>query len=131
MKKTIITILGAIIIALGGGYSALQLGGVGIGSEYSYTQLSSTNASGTVLVLGHSGNSTLGSVTITEPATAGYFNVFNATSTTHSTSTAGLVAEFDSSNDVVGTYTFDSAVTSGIFFEVSDAFNGEYTVTWR
>lgn len=111
--------------------SSLSLGSVVTGSEYNSNRFSSADAQATTTVLAKTGQGTLGSVVITVPATAGYLDLFNATSTTHSTSTAEALASFDSGSDVAGTYTFDSAFTSGLFVEVSQAFNGEYTITWR
>lgn len=132
MKKKIITILTAIIIALGGGYSAVQLGSVVTGSDYESIHITSANASSTAANFAKRGYGSLGSVVITKPATAGFINIYNATTTTaYATSTAELLTAFDSSNDVAGTYTFDLEFSEGLQIDVPAGFNGEYTITYR
>ena len=102
-----------------GGY----LAGVTVGNEYNSTTLVPSSSVGGVIA---GRQSTLGGVTITGSAGGG-LTLYNATTTnvnlrTGQTATSSLeiLAAFED-NQAVGTYVFDSVVTTGIIYEVVGA----------
>lgn len=112
-------------------------------NSYYSTTTNSTGASATLSANLCKDNCQFGSLVITQPASAGYVRVWNATSTATSTyswdqasTTASItwgkaVAKFDSASDVTGTYVFDTLMSSGIVVETSTGFNGEYVITYK
>jgi hypothetical protein len=95
-------------------------------SEYNYKNITSSNASATVPVKVKAGFGTLGSVVV-NTTHATIVRVYDSAS---ATTTGTLIASFPASA-VVGTYTFDVAVQSGIVLDVPAGFAGNYTVTYR
>jgi hypothetical protein len=102
-----------------------QNAGASVGMEYSYKNITSTNASSTASVSIKSGFGTLGSV-IVASSSAAVIRVYDGTAT----STGTLIASFPASA-TVGTYTFDVAVAKGVVLDVPSNHNGNYTVTFR
>lgn len=140
MMKYLKIIFGAFVVMLlygilnsvsDGGLNRV-IGSVVVGNEYYSQHLTSANASSTSATFGKTGNATLGSVVITVPASAGTFNIYNATNTdAFATSSGTLITSFSSASDVAGTYVFDTNVDQGIMFDITADFDGEYTVTYR
>lgn len=99
---------------------------VGSGYEtYSFTNITSTNASATSPVLIRGGAGTLGSV-IVASSSGSFLRVYDGTATTSGT----LIATFKAS---VGEQAFplDVSVTKGIVLDVPATFNGSYTITYK
>lgn len=129
LTKTIIGILSAVIVLLGG-YTATQVGSVTVGNEYKYAQYSGAIATSTLI---RTGTAVLGSVIITEDsATAVTF--WDATST--EAVTAGVYATKVAVMQAAlteGTYTFDLQLDRGLVMVSTDGytFAGDWTVTYR
>lgn len=121
MKKLVIAILSAIIVFLGG----TSLGSVARSSEYSASYSPNLAVGQNVIVSNTS--ATLGQITVGSTS-AGTIKIWNATSTTDSSSTT--VAQLKASV-VEGTYTFDALLTRGLIVELGSGFNGAYTITYR
>jgi hypothetical protein len=106
-----------------------RMGGVNIGNEYAYTQLTGSVATTSEIL---DGRGMLGSVIITEDP-AGTVVLYDATSTTAYSKTNGTrIADLEAAI-TEGVYTFDVYVQNGIIFETSDGenFAGDLTITYR
>ena len=111
--------------------------------SYNSTTTSSTWASATVSKVICTGNCQIGSIIVSNPGTAGYVRVWNATSTATSTYattdtststsvTVGMpIAKVSGASDAFGTVVFDVAVNKGIVVETSIGFDGEYQITYK
>ena len=133
MKKTIIAILSAVIVLLGG-YTALNFGSVTTGQEYQATTTAYYGMITSQQI--KKGFGSLGSVTIT---TAGNlkFALYDATSTVvahrpsyNKTTSSILLAEIPASL-AVGTYTFDVEFIDGLYFDVVSGTSGTSTISYR
>jgi hypothetical protein len=102
-----------------------SVGSVVDAGTYHWTSVNSTDASSTNPKLVRTGYGTLGSIVIASTS-AMIVRVYDGTATT----TGTLLATFPS-NSVVGTYTFDVAVKTGIVLDVPASFNGSWVVTTR
>lgn len=145
-NKIIIGLVGSLIVIaswLMGFAKQTPLGSIEASSTYNSTTTSATSlgSAGWVAMLGQG---QLGSVVVTQVGTAGYIQLWDATSTATSTyqstdiasSTAYLtigrpILKVDSANDVGGTLTYDLQVFKGLVVEVAEDFNGQYVVTYR
>jgi len=102
-----------------------NLGAISGQDGYMFKAVSSANASATVPVKVRGGSGVLGSVIVgTTHATA--ISIYDGTAT----STGTLIASFPASA-VVGTYTFDAVVTTGIVLDVPAGYAGVMTVTYK
>lgn len=124
MKKIIIALLSAIIVALGG-YQVGNLGGSGVG-EYFATSTTAMTAGNHVTIVSNQG-AKLGTIVVAS-STSGTLRVRNATSTTDSASTT--VALFGAS-PTSGTYDFNIYLDRGLIVELSSGFVGAYTINFR
>ena len=143
-NKFILWLIGIALVFVGwliGFVPQSPLGGVTPGQAYIATTTSSTSGSGTYsypLCVGHA---TLGSLTVVQPATTGYVELWHATSTATSTyastniattNTFGIsIAKVLSASDVVGTLNFDKELIKGLVIETASDFNGQYVVSCR
>lgn len=110
-----------------------SFGGVNIANEYHATTTIKNSTNVDTLI--STGSGTLGSVIITTAGNTS-FDLFDATTTdvtkratTQSTSTI-MIASFPASA-TVGTYTFDTVFTKGLFFDVTAGTLGTTTITFR
>lgn len=131
MKLSTVAISTAALLALFAGltYFSSQpaVGSVIMGGEYDATVLDSSGTSTVRTLFG-----SVGSVVITESATAGAqpIRIFDTSSTTVATST--LTAKLEIYGDATeGTYTFDVAFGSGILVDVPTDFDGSAVLTTR
>ena len=116
---------------------------IGTFDSYNSTTTRAANASGTYSSNVCKDNCQFGSIVVTQPGTAGYVQVWNATSTATSTyqndqasTTAAItwgkpVAKITGASDVAGDYVFDVMMTNGIVIETSTGFDGEYVITYK
>lgn len=125
LKEKIIAVLAAIIIALGGGYTATNLGSVQDGHAYNST--TTPTISGALLMV-KEGQGTLGSVVI-GVTSATTFELRDATSTTDVASTTLL--QVAASPAIGSTMTLDTAFTRGLSIVFPASFTGRYTITYR
>lgn len=131
LKQTIITILIAIITALGGGYTAMNLGSTQDGQAYTSVTTATGLSYKDLLKLG---GGTLGSVVITG-AGAGTFELYDATTTNSTlrtiTATSSLkkIMSFPASA-AAGTYTCDCAFSQGLIAAFVGV-QGTTTITFR
>jgi hypothetical protein len=106
--------------------NTISFGSVSQDGVYNYKNITSANASATVPVKVKAGFGTLGSIVV-NTTHATIIRVYDSAS---ATSTGNLIASFPASA-VVGTYTFDVAVSNGIVVDVPVGFAGNWTVTSR
>jgi hypothetical protein len=111
--------------------------------SYNSTTTRAANASGTFSSNVCKDNCQFGSIIVTQAGTAGYVQVWNATSTATSTyqdvqasTTASItwgkpIAKIAGATDAAGTYVFDTIMTNGIVIETSTGFDGEYVITFK
>lgn len=116
---------------------------IGTYDSYFSTTTSSKGASATLSSVVCKDNCQFGSLIVSQPATAGYVRIWNATSTATSTyqndqasSTLPItwgkpVAQVLGSSDVAGDMTFDVIMPLGIVVETSVGFDGEYVITYK
>ena len=90
----------------------VSVGSVVDSGTYSFKNITSTNASATVPVTIRTGRGTLGSIVV-NTTHATIIRVYEGVAT----STGTLIASFPASA-VVGTYTFDVAVSNGIVLDI-------------
>lgn len=109
------------------------------------TTTSSSDASATESYVACLGQCQLASIVVTQPGTAGYVRIHDATTTATSTqiesspfasSTYAVavgrpIAQITGASDVAGTYQFDMKTYYGIVIETSVGFDGQYQVTWK
>lgn len=124
------------------------LGSVSIVDVYKSTTTVSTSGSATVSYAACRGQCVVGSIIVTQPATAGYIRLWDATSTATSTysglrddtsmasgtpyTTLGRpIAQVLGTSDVAGTLTFDAATIQGLVIETASGFDGEYVITFK
>jgi hypothetical protein len=120
------------------------LASVPMSNEYQATTSRSTSAAGLTGWSAVNGPAVVGSIVVNIPASAGYVQLWDATSTATSTYYSTDVAsssptktigapliKIDSGSDVAGTYTYDINVRTGLVVETASGFNGEYTITYR
>jgi hypothetical protein len=111
--------------------------------SYLSTTSSSVLASGSVSKVLCTGNCQFGSIVVSQPGTAGYVRVWNATSTatstyattdtaTSSSVTVGVaISKVSGASDAFGTLVYDVAMNKGIVVETSTGFDGEYQITYK
>ncbi len=116
---------------------------------YKATTTDSTTGDGAVSSAICKGNCIVGSIVVTQLGTAGYVQLWDATSTATSTYSTSLrtdlamasgtpyttmgrpIAKITGASDVGGTYQFDSTTILGLVIETSDDFDGQYIVTYK
>lgn len=116
---------------------------IGTYESYNATTTRAADASATLSSVICKDNCQLGSIVVTQAATAGYVRIWNATSTatstyqsddmaTSSAFTLGRrVAQVAGATDAAGTLVFDVIMTKGIVVETSSGFDGEYVITFK
>jgi hypothetical protein len=124
------------------------LGSVSIVDVYKSTTTRATSGEAASSFMACKGQCVVGSIVVVQPATAGYVQLWDATSTATSTysglrddtsmasgtpyTTLGRpITSVLGSSDVVGTLTFDLGTIQGLVVETSDDFNGEYVLTYK
>lgn len=145
MNKTYI-IFAVVVVVLAGALvftQAPRVGGVASAETYYATTTTSADASAATSWLACKGSCVLGSVTVTQPGTAGWVRLWNATSTATSSYTSDVasstrditigaqVGQILGTSDVAGTYMFDARLERGLVIETSTGFDGQYVVTWK
>jgi hypothetical protein len=128
--KEITILLGSVALIFVIGLMTAKVNFPSVGSvvdagTYSFTNITSANASSTSATTVLSKGGTLGSVII-NTTHATIIRVYDGTAT----STGTLIASFPASA-VVGTYTFDVAVSKGVVVDIPSGFAGNYTITAR
>ena len=99
-----------------------------VGNDYKSTEVSSSTASTTPIVI-KAGVGSLGSIIIASSTANAPFAIYdNAVATSSATSTR--IATFPK-NAPAGTYTFDREIQRGIVVDAIPGFNGSYVVTYR
>lgn len=143
-NKIILGIAGALLAVASwfvGQVTPTNLGSVASTEVYRATTTDSTDANKSYLAC--KGACMLGSIIVTQPGTAGYVRIWDATSTatstlvetfpfsstTYAVAVGRPVAQVLGSSDVAGTYTFDFETTYGVVIETSTGFDGQYQVT--
>lgn len=130
LKQIIIGLLVMILSALGGGYTATNLGSIQDGQAYNATTTYKFNGAPTLanpVVLKSNMAGTLGSVVITG-AVAGPMKFYDATSTTDVSSTTLTILP---ASLAAGTYTFDVAFSRGLILGTTANLVPTSTITWR
>ena len=136
----ILAVVGTLLIAgaLFFGIERTPLGSVATRDSYNSTTTDSTHIDGKKGVVACVGPCQFGSIVVTQVGTAGYVEVYDATSTASSTyslndsATYGrLLGKVTGATDVGGTYTFDIQARKGIVVETSTGFDGQYVITWK
>jgi hypothetical protein len=142
-------LFGAIVLVLlgvlAGGFAfrTPAVGGVGSAEAYYATTTTSVDASASTSWLACTGSCILGSIVVTQPGSAGWVRIWNATSTATSSYVSDVasstrlitigaqIAQVTGATDVGGTYMFDMEASRGIVIETSTGFDGQYIITYK
>lgn len=144
LSSAIVLVAFALAMFIVGQQTKTAFGSTSRGSEYQGTTTDSTSASATVSRRLCSSNATIGSIVVTQPGTAGYVRIWDATTTSTTTIQSNQVSSTSPSltlgmglqritgaSDVGGTYTFDQSTYAGLVIETSTGFDGEYAIEYR
>lgn len=149
---SLIVALGVVLAVLLGSIisqSRVAVGSVNSTDAYKATTTTSLAASASVSYQACRGKCVIGSIVVVNPASAGWVQLWDATSTATSTYVGSLRSESDmgssspyttlgrpiaqimAASDVVNTLTLDVQTVQGLVIETSTGFDGQYVITYK